>query len=126
MIYVAPAVPHHQRAHMSETRAPLSLAVTMDRDMDLYSEGNYVPYVAQRRALAPSHALFDAGNWRRDLLARENAPQVSAAVSVPLSSKWPLLEAYFFAKAEILQMSNQDEKSLMTDLDSDAKLFAGW
>lgn len=37
---------------------------------------SYAPYVAQRRALAPSHPLFEAGNWRRDLLARENAPMV--------------------------------------------------
>ena len=40
------------------------------------SDSNFVPYTAQRRALAPSHALFEAGNWRRDFLARENAPKV--------------------------------------------------
>lgn len=54
----------------------------MDRDTELCSEGNHVPYVAQRRALAPSHELFEAGNWRRDLLARENTPKVIAAVSI--------------------------------------------
>ena len=42
----------------------------------VYSDSNFDPYVLQRRALAPSHALFDIGNWRRDFLARENAPKV--------------------------------------------------
>lgn len=95
--------------------------------MHLCSEGNYIPYVAQRRALAPSHALFDAGNWRRDLLARENAPLVCAAVSTPVCQCGGMARfKYVFAKAEILQMSKQEEKSLMTDLDSDAKLFSDW
>lgn len=40
------------------------------------SGSTFAGYTAHRRALEPSHPLFEAGNWRRDLLARENAPRV--------------------------------------------------
>lgn len=93
----------------------------MDGD---YRDSKFVPYAAQRRALAPSHALFDVGNWRRDFMAKENALKVLCS-SVDAS----LIPCSFFgaiSQQALLQMSKQVERMLMKDLDADAKLFAEW
>ena len=40
------------------------------------ASSQYFPYQVHRRPLAPSHAIFEAGNLDRELLARESAPAV--------------------------------------------------
>lgn len=68
------------------------------------SDGSFRSYAAHRRPLAPSHPLFEAGNWRRDLLAKDNAAKVRYDLrEIRLSAtQLVVLDLEFFAALSML------------------------